>query len=233
MAPSLSGRLTAATLSAIALTATVTPHAAQARIPGADQSGVVVITDSTLASVSVGQESGGRVSGSISNRATFSLRCSQPTATGRAPNQVTDARIVVAAMDYYAKNIFAPGGIDAPVVGNIGVGSVYDLIPTGSLSASLGSPTSALVDLRNAQDGAHTRGHTGSIVTGSNSIDFTVGAGQTTSWYADLTYPSTGIRTAFQPGALFFCEGGGNSYVFAGYHGNVVPTDPPPGVGPR
>lgn len=229
------GRRAVAGLSAVALGMAIAPHAAQARIPGADPGGVVVITDSDLASVSVGPADGSRVSGSLSNRATFQMRCSQPAASGRAPNQVTDARVVVAAMDYYAKNIFSPGGIDAPVVGNIGVGSVYDLVPTGSLSGSLGGGTSGLVDLRNAQDAARAKGHTGNVYTGTNSgtTDFTVNAGQTISWTADLGFPSTGIRSDFQPGALFYCEGGGQSYVFAGYHGNIIPTDPPPSAGPR
>lgn len=235
MVPTRHGRRIVAGLSAIALSMAIAPHAAQARIPGADPGGVVVITDSDIASVTVNSVSGDRVTGALSNRASFQLRCSQPQAEGRAPNQVTDARIVAAAMDYYSKNIFAHGGIEAPMLGTLGVGSVYDLLPTGSLSASLGGATSGFSDLRNAQDAARAKGHTGSIYTENNTsnINFTVNAGQTITWTANLGYPSTGTRTSFQPGALFFCEGGGNSYVFAGYEGNVIPTDPPPSAGPR
>lgn len=232
LSPSFTRRAVAgASVAALALAAAA--GTAQARIPGADWTGAVVITDNTSVTVGVGNESGGRVTGTITNRSGVQMRCSLPGPDGRLPNQVTDARVVRDAVAYYASNIYETGGIDAPMLGNIPTGSVYNFMPTGSLSGSLGGATSKLVDLRNAQEGARVKGLTGNLTVGGN-IDFTVNNGATASWVADLGAPSVGTRPAgVQMGALIFCEGGGSSYVFAGYQGGTVPTDPAPGIGPR
>lgn len=217
------------------LAAWALPAAVEARIPGADDTGTVVITDSDALTVNIASNSGGRVTGNLVNRSNATMRCSVPGRDGRLPNQVTDARVVAAALEYYASNIFEPGGLEVPMIGAVGVGSVYDMMPTGSLSGSLGAATSDLVDLRNSQEAARSKGHTGTPYTGTNrnNWDISVNAGATVNWAADLGFPSTGTRPAFQAGALFFCEGGGKSYVFGGFEGGVAPTDPPPGIGPR
>ena len=218
--------------SVAALTLVTAAGTAQARIPGADWTGTVVITDNTTVTIGVGAPAAGRVTGTIQNRSGVQMRCSLPGPEGRLPNQVTDARVVKDAMDYYAANIYETAGVDVPMIGNIATGSMYNFMPTGSLSGSLGGATSKLVDLRNAQEAARVKGLTGSPVVGGNT-DITVNNGATATWTADLGQPSSGVRPTVQMGALFFCEGGGNSYVFAGYQGGTVPTEPAPGIGLR
>lgn len=218
--------------SVAALSLATAAGTAQARIPGADWDGTVVITDNTTVTIGVGAPSGGRVTGTIRNDSGVQMRCSLPGAEGRLPNQVTDARVVRDAVAYYATNIYESPGMDVPMIGNIGTGSLYNFMPTGSLSGSLGGATSKLVDLRNAQEAARVQGLTGNPVVSGN-IDITVNNGATVTWTADLGQPSSGTRPTVQMGALFFCEGGPNSYVFAGYQGGTVPTDPAPGIGLR
>lgn len=226
----------AAVASAAMISAVIAPAASDARIPGANETGTVVITDSDLMTVTINSNTNGRVTGALTNRSGVTMRCSAPGVGGsRLPNQVTDARIVVAAIDHYSTNIFQAPGLEVPVIGAVGVGSLYDILPTGSLGGSLGTSTSGVSDLRDAQEAARVKGHTGTPYTGSssNNWDISLNGTATTAWAADLGFPSTGVRTEFQSGALFFCEGGGRFYAFAGYENGTAPTDPAPGTGPR
>lgn len=229
-------RRSAALTAVVALAVTTAASVAGARVPGADDTGTVVITDNTQVIVTVsGPSPQGLVSGQIRNSSPWQMVCFAPGAGGaELPNQVTDARVVAEAVSYYQANIFATGGMEVPVVGAIDTGSVYDFLPTGSFNKALGRSTSGFVDLRNAQTAARMSGFTGNPYTGTNSANtkITVNAGQSVSWRADLGQPATGARRSFQVGALFYCTGNGQAYLYAGYQDNVVPTEAPPRVLP-
>ena len=199
---------------------------AGAQIPGAVNDGVVVITDSDLVQVAVNDkgENPSQVTGSITNTGDRQLRCATPGLNGAEhPGQVTEAAVVERAMNYYTNNIFEPGGFEIPMEGGVAfAGSLYDIMPTGSLAGSLlGDGTAELVEIRDMQEAARLAGRTGDPQVG-NATAFTLTPGQTSDWVADLAVPGPGVdRGEWQAAAMFFCSHtSGNpleSFVFAGY----------------
>ncbi len=205
---------------------------ASAHIPGANNDGVVVITDSNLAQVTVADKApnAAQVTGTITNTGALPLRCATPgLSAAEYPGQVTEAKVVERAMDYYRANIYAPGGFEIPLGGGVlTAGSLYDILPTGSLTGSLGKPVAGLVEIREMQQSARVAGHTGDPRVGTATA-FTLAPGQNANWVADLAAPSTGDRGTWQAAAMFFCStttGPANSYVFAGFEGGPTTGTP-------
>ena len=203
--------------------------AAAAQIPGANNGGVVVITDSDLVQVAVNDkgENPVQVTGSITNTGDRTLRCATPGLDGEYPGQVTEAAVVVRAMNYYRNHIFEPGGFEIPLGGGVLFGgSLYDLAPGGSLAGSLlGDSTAELIEIRNMQQAARVAGRTGDPRVGNNTV-FNLAAGATSNWVADLAPPASGDRGEWQAAAMFFCSYTTNpveSFVFAGFENNEEP----------
>ncbi|MBB1032110.1 hypothetical protein G6027_14730 [Dietzia sp. SLG310A2-38A2] len=210
------------------------PAAAHAQVPGAIDTGTVVITDSNrlVVSVDAAQATATNVTGRIQNTTGTGFRCATPGVQGlEYPGQVTEAEIVARSMRYYANNIFQPiGGVGLDITGieldPIPIGSLLDILPTGSVNKALGATRSDLMDIRSAQEAARVAGHTGDPRVGGN-VAFTVGANASVTWSAQLGAPASGQRTDFQAAALFFCTettGARRAHVFAGYEGGVAPV---------
>ena len=200
---------------------------ASASLPGADFSGRVVITDSTSMSVAVNphQPTTNNVTGHITNNTTTQFNCAVPGLDNKTwPGQVTEAQIVKDSMDYYSRNIFQESGFTAPVVGAMGTGSLYNILPSQSAANSLGNATGTLQQIRTAQNAARVAGHTGDPRVGGNTT-FNVGPGASVNWTAALGAPSSGSRTDFYAAAMFFCTSAGQSYVFAGYEPGTPSLD--------
>lgn len=206
---------------------------AAAHIPGADNQGTVVVTDSNLVQITVNPKvsTDAQVSGTITNDGLLPLRCATPGLNPTEnPGQVTEAKVVDAAMAYYRANIFAPGGFDIPYGdGLLTAGSLYDILPgAGSLTGSLfGEAVSNLVEIREMQNSARVAGHTGDPKVGNATV-FDLAAGQTSNWTADLALPSKGDRGEWKAAAMFFCSNTGapgTSFVFAGYESPPVVVD--------
>lgn len=225
-------RRTLALASALALGLSA-PAIAHAQIPGASDAGTVVITDSAKLTVSVdaAQASATAVTGRIQNTSGNNFRCRTPGVQGlEYPGQVTEAPIVAKSMRYYSNNIFAPvGGVDLDVTGvdldPMPIGSLLDILPTGSFNKALGNTRSELMDIRAAQEAARVAGHTGDPLSGNN-VAFNVNSRTTATWWAALGEPARGQRTDFQAAAMFYCTDTATSrdYVFAGYEGGIAPV---------
>ncbi|AWH96580.1 hypothetical protein [Dietzia psychralcaliphila] len=223
--------LGAAAAVAFAATTVLAGGVAAAQIPGADNEGVVVITDSDLVEVTVDDkgEAPTQISGSITNTGDRPLRCATPGLDGAEyPGQVTEAGVVARAMNYYATHIYAPGGFAIPIGGGgpVFAGSLYDILPGGSIGGSvLGDSTAELVEIRDMQAAARLAGRTGDPRVGASTA-FTLGAGQSSDWVADLAVPGTGDRGEWQAAAMFFCRHTSNpveNFVFAGFENNEEP----------
>jgi len=224
--------LGAAVAVTLAATAALTGGVAAAQIPGADNQGVVVITTSDVVRVVVDDkgESPVQVTGSITNTGDRPLRCATPGLDGAEyPGQVTEAGVVARAMNYYAEHIYEPGGFAIPIGGGgpAFAGSLYDILPGGSVGGSLlGDSTTELVEIREMQAAARLAGRTGDPRVGTATA-FTLSAGQTSDWVADLAAPGPGVdRGEWQAAALFFCRHTSNpveNFVFAGYENDDAP----------
>lgn len=213
-----------------------TSAVAHAQIPGAIDSGTVVITNSSRLVVTVNPASASatQITGTIRNTTGNAFRCAVPGVRGNEyPGQVTEADIVERSMTYYSRNIFQPiGGVELDVDGPIALnplnfGSMMDYFPTGSLIEPLGNTRSEYMNIQAAQDDARIKGHTGDPRVGNAPV-FNVGGGATVNWTAQLGAPATGIRTDFDAAAMFYCKNSSGSpqydYVFAGYEPGYVPT---------
>ena len=224
----------------IALTALavglIAPGVAQAQIPGALDSGTVVITTSNnlVVTVNPASASATQITGTIRNTTANTYRCAVPGVRGNEfPGQVTEAEIVERSMTYYSKNIFQPiGGVELDVDGPVELdplafGSMLDYFPTGSMIEPLGTTRAEYMNIQSAQDDARIKGHTGDPRVGGNTL-FNLSAGQTANWTAPLGPPATGIRTDFDAAAMFYCRNTTGSperhYVFAGYEPGYIPT---------
>lgn len=223
--------LGAAAAVTLAATTALAGGVAAAQIPGADNEGVVVITDSDLVKVTVNDkgQAPAQVSGSITNTGDRALRCATPGLDGAEyPGQVTEAAVVARAMNFYANNIYEPGGFAIPIGGGgpVFAGSLYDILPGGSVGGSLlGDSTAELVEIREMQAAARLAGRTGDPRVGSATA-FTLNAGQTSNWVADLAIPGTGDRGEWQAAGMFFCRHNSSpveNFVFAGYENDEEP----------
>jgi len=219
-----------------AATTVLTGGVASAYIPGADNDGVVVITDSDLVQVAVNPKAPNavQVTGSITNTGARPLRCGVPSADSAAadgPGQVTEAEVVTRSMDFYRTHVFEPGGFVVPMGGGVvTAGSLYNVLPTtGSLTGSLlGDSGAEMVQIREMQKNARVAGHTGDPVVGTAAA-FTLNAGQTSNWTANLAAPATGDRGDWQAAAMFFCRhttAPVENFVFAGYEPTTPPEEP-------
>lgn len=224
------------TLAAITLGLSV-PGIAHAQIPGAIDTGTVVITgsDRLVVSVNPASASATQITGTIRNTTGNTFRCAVPGVRGNEyPGQVTEAKIAERSMTYYSRNIFQPiGGIELDVDGPINLdplnfGSMMDYFPTGSLIEPLGNTRAEFMNIQAAQDDARIKGHTGDPRVSGATI-FNVGANATANWSAQLGAPASGIRTDFDAAAMFYCKNTNGSpqrdYVFAGYEPGYVPTN--------
>ncbi len=212
------------------------PAVGHAQIPGAIDTGTVVITNSDRLVVTVNPASATatQITGTIRNTTGNTFRCAVPGVRGNEyPGQVTEAKIVERSMTYYSRNIFQPiGGVELDVDGPINLdplnfGSMLDYFPTGSMIEPLGNTRAEYMNIQAAQDDARIKGHTGDPRVGGATV-FNVGANATVSWSAQLGAPATGIRTDFDAAAMFYCRNTNGSpqrdYVFAGYEPGYVPT---------
>lgn len=218
-----------ATVASLAAAAALVGGIASAHIPGASNEGVVVITDSNLVQIEVADKGANptKVEGTITNTSTLPMRCATPGLDKEYPGQVTEAKVVEASMAYYRANIFAPGGFELPMGGGVlTAGSLYDVLPGGSLTGSLlGAPVAGLVDIREMQQAARVAGHTGEPTVGNAAV-FDLAAGQALNWTANLEPAASGDRGEWDAAAMFFCStssGAPTSYVFAGYEGANTP----------
>lgn len=219
-------RRTASTLAASALALTIAVPTAAAQLPGADLTGRVVVTDSTALTVTVDQHgTTPTISGTIDNTSNLEFHCGVPgLADEEFPGQVTEAQIVKDSMEFYAKNIYTEPGFEAPLVGVLGTGSLYNLLPSGSAANALGTSAGLMKQIRDAQFSARLAGHTGDpLVNGETT--FNVGPNTSVRWTATLSSPNTPSRTDFAAAAMFFCTANNQSYVFAGYEGGQPPAE--------
>lgn len=213
--------------------------AAHAQIPGALDTGNVVITNSNLLVVDVNPASASatQITGTIRNTTGNTFRCAVPGIRGNEyPGQVSEAEIIERSMTYYSRNIFQPiGGVELDVDGPIDLdpldfGSMMDFFPTGSMIEPLGNTRSEYMNIRAAHGEARVKGHTGEPRVGGGHV-FNVGGGTTANWTAALGAPASGIRTDFDAGAMFYCRNTTGSpqlhYVFAGYEPGYVPANQP------
>lgn len=212
---------------------------AEAQIPGALDTGTVVITTSDALDVTVDETpaSSTQATGSIRNSTGNAFRCATPGVgkTGQSvdfPGQVTEADIVARSMRFYSLNVFQPvGGFRLDVqlpsgstLNTLDFGSMIDYFPTGSLVIPLGETRAEYLNIQDAQDKARIKGHTGDPKVGG-SIAFDVRAGESVRWSAALGTPASGIRTDFNAAAMFYCRDttSGLHYVFAGYEAGTTP----------
>lgn len=233
-------RRTLATLFAATL-GMAAPLAAHAQIPGALDSGYVVITNSNLLTVTVNAAGANstQISGTIQNTTANTFRCGTPGLDidrdeVEYPGQVTEATIVARSMTFYSQNIFQPVGafpldITLPAgsaLNALDFGSMLDYFPTGSWIEPLGKTRAEYMNIQAEQDAARIKGHTGDPRVGSNTA-FNVSGGGTVSWTAALGTPASGIRTDFDAAAMFYCRNTTGSpqlhYVFAGYETGTTP----------
>ena len=216
----------ASTVALATIAMTLGASSTSAHIPGADDSGTVVITDSTALTVTVNPAgaTAATITGRISNATGNRFDCHTPGVNGaKYPGQVTEAGIVADAMRYYSATIFSPiGGMLLPVTGvtldPVPTGSLGDFLPTGSATVFLGKSLGGAQSLRAAQESARIAGHTGDPAV-NGATDFSVPARGAVNFAAALGYPASGTRTDFDAAAMFFCTDAatGKAYVFAGY----------------
>ncbi|MCT1434395.1 hypothetical protein [Dietzia maris] len=212
---------------------------AQAQIPGAIDTGTVVITtsDRLIVSVDPAGANATQIAGTIRNTTGNTFRCAVPGILDKEyPAQVTEAEIVERSMAYYSRNIYQPiGGVELDIEGPIALdplnfGSLMDYFPTGSMIEPLGDTRAEYMNIQAAQDDARIKGHTGDPRVG-NATAFNIGGGATVNWTAQLGVPASGIRTDFDAAAMFYCKNTSGSpelhYVFAGYEPGYVPTTRP------
>lgn len=196
---------------------------AGAQIPGGNTGGNVVKTDSDALLVAVNNTApnASRVTGSIRNSTNNDFRCGVPAGEGEElPGQATTAQVVSLAVLYYAQNIYSGAdGFDIPLVGELNMGSIDDILPAGGSSGLTGSSNGG-DDVTTLQQAARVAGRTGDPLSGGNAA-FDVAAGQTVNWAASMSVPSTGDRGEWQAAAMFYCVDRVTSqhYVFAGYEG--------------
>lgn len=212
------------------------PGTASAQIPGAIDTGTVVITNSDrlLVRVNPAGAAATQVTGTIQNTTGITFRCATPgVRSNEYPGQVTEAMIVARSMKYYSKNVFVPVGgveldVEAPItLDPLAFGSLLDFLPTGSFNKPVGDTRSEYMGIYAAQTDARINGHTGDPKV-SNATAFNVGGNATVNWTAALGTPASGIRTDFDAGAMFYCRTTSGSperhYVFAGYETGSAPT---------
>ena len=221
----------AAALSAAAGVIVGAAGTAVAQVPGADPSGLAVITDSTAVTVTVDAATADatQVTGKLTNTTGNAFSCYTPGVSNKQyPNALTEAAVVRKAMDYYRANLYYPiGGIQAPVGDPVPIGSLYDFLPSGSLGTMLGAGPSAMLEIRAMQELARINGHTGDPKAGA-ATTITVPANGSVNWTAALGIPASNVRTDFEAAGLFFCQDTvtKKNYVFAGYEQAATPTPP-------
>lgn len=216
---------------AVALAATVTllsttpalaePHSNV--VPGADQSSIVVHTDTKLLTVTVNAADAGatEISGKVTNNSAKKFICAGPRGTDKVAGDVTTSKLVAASEDYYRKNTFRElpkvpiqlGGI--PLIGNIALGQL-DLGMFGpllqGLGGTLGDPNAQRNQIAQDYSAERVKGHAGLINA------FTIEPGATHDFSAYLNNPSSGPRTDFDAAAFIMCTDESKAaYAFTGY----------------
>lgn len=206
---------------------------AGAQIPGGNTAGNVVKTDSNALLVGVNDTgpNAAQVTGTIQNTSENGFRCGVPGGDGvEHPGQATTTEVVMLAMEYYANNIYSGAdGFDIPMVGEVQTGSLDDVLPGGGSSNMFGSSGEDDVNVTTAQQAARVAGRVGDpLVAGEDA--FTVAAGQTANWTAQMTTSSTGDRGEWQAAAMFYCidQATNEHFVFAGYEGLAPGESPEP-----
>lgn len=224
-------RVAKAATPAAALAATVTllsttPALADTHsnvVPGADQSSVVVHTDTKLLTVTVdaADAAATEISGKVTNTSDKKFTCAGPRGSGKVAGDVTTSKLVAESEDYYRKNTFRElpkvpiqiGGI--PIIGNIPLGQL-DLGMFGpllqGLGGLLGDPNAQRNQIAKDYSTERVKGHAGLINA------FTVEPGATHEFSVYLNNPSSGPRTDFDAAAFIMCTDESNAaYAFTGY----------------
>lgn len=206
---------------------------AAAQIPGGGTGGNVVKTDSNALLVTVNDTApnASQVTGTVENTTSNNFRCGVPAGEGEElPGQATTAEVAALTVDHYARNIYSGAdGFDLPMVGDdLAMGSLDDVLPGGGSSNMFASSGEDDVDVTTAQQAARVAGRVGDPLVSGNHA-FTVNAGQSVNWTAQMTISSTGERGEWQAAAIFYCidQATDRHYVFAGYEGL------PPGEAPE
>lgn len=217
-----------AAAAALALVAGATPVSAQ--VPGGGFGGYVVKVDDTSLVVTVADkgETPTQVTGTIQNTTDAGFRCEVPQFTISGQNtalgygQVTTAAAAAEVREYYRTNVFT-GPSDTNANGDlVSLGSLYDVFPSGS---AIGSAETAT---RTAHNEARVAGRAGDPRVG-NALQFTVPAGQTVDYAAQLGPSSTGDRGQWRAAAVFMCRNTETNdwYLYTGLE-NIEDPDPAP-----
>lgn len=202
-------------------------------VPGADQTSIVVHTDTNLMTVTVNPADATEteIKGTVKNNSdNKTFTCSGPRGSGATAGDVTTAKLVAQSEDYYRKNTFRElpkvpiqfGNI--PIVGPIKLGEL-DLGSLGpllqGLGGLLGDPNADRNKIAKDYSNARVKGHAGLI------NKFTVKPGESADFSAYLNNPSSGPRTDFDAAAFIMCTDETNAaYAFTGYEdGTRKPGD--------
>lgn len=221
-------RTAAAAAAALSLMAGAVPALAQ--VPGGGFAGYVVKVDDTSLVVTVDPKGDDpvQVTGGIRNTTDADFRCEVPAfANGDQSSpvgygQVTTAAAAAEVREFYRTRVFT-GPSDTNANGDlVSMGSLFDVFPAGS---SVGS---AEAGPRQAHNDARVAGRTGDPRVG-NALQFTVPAGETVTYAADLAIPATGDRGEWRAAALFMCRNNDTNdwFLFTGLEDIEDPNPAP------
>ncbi|MFC9518849.1 hypothetical protein ACFTSD_24205 [Nocardiaceae bacterium NPDC056970] len=194
-------------------------------IPGADDTGNVVVTGADDLGITVTtSEDGSQVAVAVENTGTRNFVCGGPNGNAAA-GDVTEAAIVAQAMDYYRNQLNRqPGNITIKLTGlggstnTVSTGSVEGFLPGGQFGSLFGEAFAARDEIRAAQGESRLEGHAADLPK------FNINAGATHTVTVNLGDPSVGPRSAFDAGAFLYCTSGSDHFAFAGYE-NGEPVD--------
>lgn len=213
--------------SAVALLAGTAVAGAYNVVPGADDTGKVVITGvSDLGLDLETSEDGSSVAITVTNSGDRNFVCAGPKGNEATTGDITDAAVVAQAMEYYQSQLNRdPSDILVKISGfggstnAIPTGSVEGFLPGGALGSLFGDAFEARDEIRASQDQARIAGHTADI------LKFNINAGAEHEVTVNLGDPSVSPRAEFDAGAFLLCSSGGDLYAFAGYE-NGAPAAP-------
>ncbi|KAB3522672.1 hypothetical protein GC425_05285 [Corynebacterium sp. zg254] len=206
-------------------------------VPGANNSGKVVVSDSTALQVTVhaADAAATAITGSVTNTSSDTFTCSgigaaDPNAGGPSAGDIAPADVVLKSQTYYKNNLYRelpslPLNISGlPLIGNwklgdLGLGSVASIFQEfGGLA---GQANKARSEISEGYSQARVAGHAGQIPT------FTLAPEETQEFSVALPQPTSGARTDFDAAAFIMCtkDDTKQPHLFVGYEeGTTAPT---------
>lgn len=220
-----------ATVAAASLALVAGAGVAAAQVPGGGFAGYVVKVDDTSLEVTVDPKGAepAEITGTIENSTEATFRCEVPSfvkgsqTTPVGYGQVTTAAAAHEVREFYRTTVFT-GPSDTNANGDlVSFGSLYDALPAGSTVGS------AEVGPRQAHNEARVAGRTGDPRV-ENSLQFSVPAGATVQYSAELGIPATGERGEWRAAALFMCRNNttGDWFLYTGLE-DIADPNPIPG----